>query len=191
MGQPKHLLQVGNATALERVVGAVRSEVNQVVVVVGAPEQEVPLLRGDVHFIRDQQPHQGPLSGLLTGLEAVCKDTEAVYLTGCDTPLLTTAFVRQVIDSLTDEDDAAAAYDGHVLQPLSAVYRTSVAESAKALFAEGERSLQALLRSLRVCLIPLEELRTVDRQLDSLRSMNTREEYLELMRRVTMLNEML
>lgn len=190
MGQPKHALQVGNATALERVISAVRSAVD-FVIVVGSPDQDIPRLPGEARFVRDAAPHLGPLSGLLTGLEAVGQDADAVYLAGCDTPLLRSAFVRLITVALRAEDDAAAAFDGQFPQPLAAVYRTSIKDAAKTFFAQGERSLQALLKSLHVRLIPLADLRAVDPELDSLRGMNTAAEFEDLLHRATEPNEAL
>src|SRR5438477_6955029 len=70
MGQPKAWLPFGPERMLPRVVRLL-SEVVAPVVVVAAPDQEVPPLPPDVAVVRDAQPQRGPLQGLCAGLEAL------------------------------------------------------------------------------------------------------------------------
>ncbi len=181
MGRPKHALPFGEETALQRMVNAVRGAVGTVVVV-GAPEQVVSELPASVRISHDEQPQLGPLAGFQTGLAALKGRAQALFLTGCDMPLLSTAMVEFLLERLDGEVDAVVPVLDGIRQPLAGTYRVSVAAPVNRLLAAGERSLQTLLREIRTREIPAEELRAIDPKLLSLRTMNTPEEYAELLR---------
>lgn len=182
MGQPKHLLPFGEETTLQRVVRVVSSVVSPVVVV-AAPGQELPPLPEEVRVVRDPEEHQGPLAGLCVGLKAVADDAEAVYLTGCDVPLLRPEFIREMISRLTGQVDAVVPVDDRYLHPLAAVYRRRLLPEAERLIAADDLRPRSLIDSCRAVRVFVEELCNIDPELDSLRNMNTREEYEELLRR--------
>ena len=75
--------------------------------------------------VRDAEPHLGPLAGLAAGMAAIERRADAVFVCGCDVPLLVPAFVDRMFDSLGDHK-IAAVYDGERFHPLAAVYRTDV-----------------------------------------------------------------
>ena len=179
MGQPKHLLKFGDESILQRTVRTVAA-VAFPIVVVGAPGQKLPPLAKDVQIVTDTQPYQGPLVGLVNGLVPLRETCDAVYLTGCDTPLLKPSFIRRMIATLGDHD-AAVPSDGDFLHPLAGVYRVHLLGLAQQLIAAGQHRPRALLEGCRARRIPIDELRGVDPQLDSLRNMNHPEDYAVLL----------
>ena len=70
MGRPKAWLPFGNEFMLARVVRVLREAVDPVVVV-AAPDQDVPPLPPAVRIIRDEIEGKGPLGGLAAGLAAL------------------------------------------------------------------------------------------------------------------------
>jgi molybdopterin-guanine dinucleotide biosynthesis protein A len=181
MGQPKHLLPFGKETVLQRVVRTL-FKVTQDVAVVAAKDQELPELPESCQIVRDDETHQGPLSGLMYGLRVFGDKLDAIYLTGCDVPMLRAEFVREMIDRLGNAD-LAVPFDLQFTHPLAAVYRTSLLEKTEELLRSGERRPRKLIESVTSILVPVEELRFVDPQLDSLRNMNSPEDYAEMLRR--------
>ena len=103
MGKPKAWLPVGAELMLPRVVRIVREAVESVIVV-AAPDQDVPPLPADVLIVRDEVEGRGPLGGLAAGLAALEGKVGAVYLSSCDVPLLKSEFVRRVMEWLTPEE---------------------------------------------------------------------------------------
>src|SRR3990172_6196443 len=103
MGLSKATLPFGSEIMLQRVVRIVRPVVGQVVVV-AAPGQVVPSLVPAVPVVRDRRQGRGPLEGLAAGLAAMEDVAEAVYLTGCDVPLLVPEFVERLFQWLGDHD---------------------------------------------------------------------------------------
>src|SRR6185436_18638458 len=91
-----------------RLLGTVVSPI----VVVAAPRQSLPELPPDVTVVRDEQEDRGPLEGLRAGLKALPDSVEAAYVTSCDVPLLAPAFVRHMLELLTDHDVAVMEIDG-------------------------------------------------------------------------------
>ncbi|MEZ6148085.1 MAG: molybdenum cofactor guanylyltransferase [Planctomycetaceae bacterium] len=175
MGQPKAWLPFGDETMLQRVV-RILSEVVSPIVIVAAPDQEVPSVPEDVLIVRDEQEGLGPLAGLAAGLKAVEGLADAAYASSCDVPLIKPAFVRAVIEQLSDHELAIPREQSYH-HPLAAVYRTSLSERCERLLVEGRRRPFDLVTSSNACEIDVQSLRSVDPQLDSLRNANTPEEY--------------
>src|SRR6266481_4244898 len=82
MGRPKAWLPFAGELMLARVVRLL-SEAVQPLVVVAAPEQEVPPLPPGVAVVRDEERGRGPLQGLAAGLDALQGQAEAAYLSSC------------------------------------------------------------------------------------------------------------
>jgi molybdopterin-guanine dinucleotide biosynthesis protein A len=175
MGRPKAWLPVGDETMLGRVVRLL-GEVVSPVVVVAAPGQDVPPLPPGVSVVRDAEQGRGPLQGLAAGLTALVGRADAAYASSCDVPLLRPAFVRRMVELLGDH--AVCVPDvGGFRHPLAAVYRVELAEVAARLLGEG-RSRPAFLFELAATrVVRPEELDDVDPHAESLRNLNSPEEY--------------
>ena len=94
MGTPKAWLDWHGSTLLRRTCGVVARGVDGPVVVVRAPGQELPELPDAVEVVEDAREGQGPLQGLLAGLEAV--DGELAFVASTDMPFLHPRFVAAV-----------------------------------------------------------------------------------------------
>jgi molybdopterin-guanine dinucleotide biosynthesis protein A len=130
-------------------------EVCAEVVIVIAPEAEEPTvpLGANVRFARDVRSGEGPLAGLLAGLEAATSDLAIVA--GGDMPELSTAVLVELLRVAGEAPvDAVALQDGDRFRPLPSLVRVAPArDAAHALLHTGERSLRALLQALRIALI--------------------------------------
>lgn len=136
MGLPKLSLPFGDELMLPRVVRLLGEVVGQIVIV-AAPEQELPPLPADVTIARDRREGRGPLEALAAGLTAASEaKLDAAYVTSCDVPLLVPGFVRRMFE-LLGEHDIAVPRDGEFHHPLAAVYRPSVLPRIERLLAEN------------------------------------------------------
>src|SRR5687768_16584841 len=99
MGRPKAWLPFGNELMLPRVARLLGEAVSPLVVV-AAPDQEVPPMSADIAIVRDEEKGRGPLQGLRAGLEALEGKVDAAYLSSCDVPFLQPTFVRLLIELL-------------------------------------------------------------------------------------------
>lgn len=179
MGTSKAMLAFGRERMLQRVARLLGEAVEQVVVVAAA-DQELPELPSEVVVARDQQPFRGPLAGLAGGLAALGGRAERLYLTGCDVPLLSPAFVRRMIDLLQDYDAAVPVESSgaeRLYHPLAAAYHTAVHPHVTKLLASDRLRLFDLFQQVRTREIPLAELATSDPGWGSLRNVNVPHEY--------------
>ena len=180
MGTPKMSLPFGNEVLLQRVVRIVGS-VTSPGGVVAAPEQDLPTLPAEVRIARDDQEGLGPLAGLAAGLEALQGEAEAAYLSACDVPLLRPEFIRALVGRLGSYE-LVMPRDGRFHHPLAAVYRTTLAGRIRDLLNAGRMRPFFLLEVARALEVDVAELRDVDPALDSLRNLNTPEEYAAALR---------
>jgi molybdenum cofactor guanylyltransferase len=178
MGRPKAWLPFGNETLLERAARLVAT-VAAPVVVVAAPDQELPPLPPDVEVVRDPIAHRGPLQGLASGLAALPETCELAYATGTDVPFLEPRWVLRLAE-LIGECDLAIPYVDGFHHPLAALYRrATVLPAVRALLAADRLRPVFLIESLKTRVVTEDELRAVDPELGTLRNLNTEENYLE------------
>lgn len=195
MGLPKAALPFGDELMLQRVVRLLSSVVSPIVVV-AAPEQELPPLPADVIVARDEREGRGPLEGLLAGLTAIAPHADAAYATSCDVPLLVPTFVQAMIAYLIGPASSvgldlpgtgparlagpaaiAVPVEGEFHHPLAAVYRTSVTGVIAELLAADRLRPVFLFDRVATCRVNVDELRSVDPRLDTLRNLNFMEDY--------------
>jgi molybdopterin-guanine dinucleotide biosynthesis protein A len=183
MGRAKAWLPFGAELMLPRVVRRLGEAVGPIVVV-AAPEQEVPPLAPDVAVVRDEERGRGPLQGLAAGLDALAERCEAAYLSSCDVPFLRPAFVRRLVE-LLGEHSICVVRAGGYHHPLAAVYRLEVAASVRRLLAEDRLRPFFLFETVPTRVVEPAELADVDATLQTLRNLNTPEDYETALRDLT------
>jgi molybdopterin-guanine dinucleotide biosynthesis protein A len=146
------------------------------VVVVAAPEQDVPPVPAGVEVVRDPRRGRGPLQGLAAGLEALAGRAEAAYVSSCDVPLLRPGFVERLVELLGDFYVAVPDVGGY-RHPLAAVYRVEVLAVVQRLLAEDRLRPAFLFDEVPTRFVSEQELADVDPGLQTLRNLNTPEEY--------------
>ena len=176
MGRDKASLPFGNATLLERVVAAVASVTDEVVVV-GRSSPTLSFAR----VMPDATEGLGPLGGLLTGLDAATRPL--VLLVSCDMPLLVPEVLGRLLELVGDADACVPRIAGRAM-PTCAVYATRVTDIVRARLQTDDRSLRGLLDTLRVRWVDADELRDVDPDLLSFLDCDTPEEYAAALRAV-------
>jgi len=175
MGRPKLTLPFGDEVMLNR-VARLLSQVVSPIVVVAAPDQDVPQLAPGVELARDENESCGPLSGIAAGMAALRGRVQAAYVSSCDVPLLAPDFVRNLVGLLGDYD-LVIPRDGKYHHPLAAVYRLTLEPLVRRLIAAGRLRPVYLLELARTLEIDVQALRASDPELLSLRNANTPEEY--------------
>jgi molybdenum cofactor guanylyltransferase len=199
MGQPKAWLPFGSELLLPRVLRILRTvtlpptEIPPAatgvqppsptglspLIIVAAVGQELPPLPSGVEVLRDEFDALGPLAGLATGLTALAGRCDAVYATATDVPLLRPEFVQAILAPLMSDPEIEIAIpkEGRFHHPLAACYRVRLAPIVRDLVTAGRLRPVFLLELARTLEIPVDDLRSVDPQLDSLRNCNTPEDY--------------
>jgi molybdopterin-guanine dinucleotide biosynthesis protein A len=177
MGQPKAWLPFAGEIMLCRVVRLLGEVPLSPIVVVAAPDQEVPDLPAGIWVVRDPERGRGPLQGLAAGLAALAnRNVEAAYASSCDVPLLRPAFVRRMIE-LRGEHAICVPEVGGYRHPLAAVYRLDVEPVVVRMLAEDLRRPAFLFDRVPTRFVAAAELTDVDPNFATLRNLNTPEEY--------------
>ncbi len=182
MGRPKAWLTFAGEIMLPRVVRLL-GEVVSPVVVVAAPDQEVPPLPAEIQVVRDEEKGRGPLQGLAAGLAALRGQAGAAYLSSCDVPFLRPAFVRRLIDLLGDHTICVPRV-GDYHHALAAIYRLEVAGTVARLLAENRLRPLFLFEAVPTRVVEAAELADVDPTFQSLRNLNTLDDYEAALREV-------
>lgn len=175
MGRAKAWLPFGDELMLQRIVRVV-SEAVAPVVVVAAPEQDVPPLPGTVRIVRDAREGRGPLQGLAAGLAALDGVADAAYLSSCDVPFLRSAFVRRLSDLLESNAVCVPSVDGFH-HPMAAIYRVSVLEPVLKLLNADRLRPVYLFESVTTRVVEAKQLEDIDPGLQSLRNLNAPADY--------------
>lgn len=130
-------------------------EVCTEVLVVIAPDGSEPLMPpgAAVRFVRDVRSGEGPLVGLVSGLEAA--STERALVVGGDMPDLSTAVLLEMLRVGGETRvDAVVLADADRFRPLPSLVRVAPARvAAGQLLDAGERSLRSLLQALRAAVL--------------------------------------
>jgi molybdenum cofactor guanylyltransferase len=177
MGRPKAWLPFGSETLLGRAARLVAT-VAAPVLVVAAPDQDLPPLPPGVDVVRDPIAFRGPLQGLASGLAALPETSTLVYATSTDVPFFEPAWVNRLAELIGGDDLAIPFVDGFH-HPLAALYRrATVLPAVRALLAADRLRPVFLTEAVRTRVVTRDELRTVDPELGTLRNLNSREDYL-------------
>ncbi|HEY3789708.1 MAG TPA: molybdenum cofactor guanylyltransferase [Urbifossiella sp.] len=188
MGRPKAWLPFGGELLLPRIVRILHEEVEPIVVV-AAPDQDVPPLPTEIEIVRDEVEGRGPLQGLAAGLAALHGQVDAVYLSSCDVPFLKPVFVRRIVeflgaptDGLSPRSKIAVPKVGDFYHPLAAAYHIDILPEVRSLLAADRLRPTFLFDAVPTRIIKADELADIDPAFDSLRNLNSPEEYAAALR---------
>ena len=182
MGRSKAWLPFGDETLLQRVV-RILDKVASPLLVVAAPGQDLPSLPTSVGVLRDPVEHQGPLQGLATGLAALGNSVDLVYVSATDGPFLRSEWVNRLADLIGAHDVAMPRVGGYD-QPLAALYRrAAVLPAVLALIEAGRMRPTFLVDAVKTRIVTEDELKEIDPTLDTLRNLNTPEDYEQALRK--------
>ena len=177
MGTPKALLPFDDRPLIVHVVDTL-SPLCDDVVVVAAPDQELPSL--PVTLVRDEVAHQGPVGGIVYGLNAA--RGEVAFVTACDCAFLNPALILDLLSRAADYDVVVPYWQGRY-QPLHAVYRCSVLPVLRDQLAQGDLRPVHLFDKVRTRRVDEDEIRRCDPEGASFFNMNTPEDYAEALTR--------
>jgi len=105
MGQPKPLLRFDDKTFLEHIISVLQfSNVDRITVVLGADaeiiEKSVDL--SGTHLLLNKDYKKGQLSSLLTAINNLLEETEAVLVCLVDHPFITAEIVNQIVKTFKE-----------------------------------------------------------------------------------------
>ena len=146
-----------------------------------AVDQIEDIVMGCAHQTLEQGLNLARNIGLIAGLRTTSAD--AVYATAVDVPFLQPAVVDLLFDALGDADVVVVEAGGY-LQPLVAVYRRHVLETAERLREADRMRPRFLLDEVETVRLGEARVRAVDPELASLLNLNTHEAYEDALERL-------
>ena|ERR1700726_2281483 len=138
MGVDKATLTFEGVTLLGRALGRLDSVCDPVLIAAG----DIPLTIAGRHLIPDAVRGAGPLGGLVAALRASPHRLLAVV--AVDLPWIDPMLIA-MLAARVGEHDVAVCETSRGIQPLHAVYSTSVLEAAESALAGRDRSLRRLI----------------------------------------------
>lgn len=178
MGMPKAGLPYGSSTLLAFQTARLARVFDEVFVVA----KQIPdFASGPARLVLDRVPDFAPIHGLLRALE---ETEDRVFVLAVDLPLLSAGMLEAIARrGLQTTTPALVPQVAGVLQPLAAVWRRSILETAEERITRGELSLQGLVQAVGAELFPEEEWRRIDPSGNSFANVNTVEQYLAIRER--------
>jgi molybdenum cofactor guanylyltransferase len=168
-GVPKGLLELEGQTVIERLL-LLRPLFDSVLLVTNEP---VPYARFGIPIAADRLVGRGAPAGVHAALASA--NTEWVVAIACDMPFVRREAVLRLLAERKPEVEAAAYEVDGRLEPLLALYRTALADRWESLLT-AQPSFRELFRHFRARVLSESELRSVDPELASVRSVNTPEQ---------------
>ena len=141
------------------------------VIVVRRPDQT--LAAPGVRVVSDPPPFEGPLAGILGGIEAAREEWSLIV--ACDMAFLSGPMLRFLM-TLRPGHDVVVPRLEVGMEPLNALYHRRVAPAIRAALERGERRLVSFYRGLRVRAVGPQELEPYDRDGRAFFNINTPED---------------
>lgn len=163
-GGDKLEVAVADRRLLDRAIDAVRAAADDIVVVLG-PDDAERRVPPDVRIARDTSPFEGPLVGVVTGLEAIAAEVERVLVVGGDMPTLLPSVLDLLVAALDEPALADAAIletDDRVQALPMALRRAPALGHGRPLLGGGERRLRALPAALGAAVVAASVWRSLD-----------------------------
>ena len=184
MGFDKARLPFGNETMLQRIV-RILSEDAKGLVVVSRSDLEIPNLPKNVHVALDERQDYGPLEGIRVGLSRAHQEFGELpaFVTSCDVPLLQMSFVQFLLSRI-ESHSIVVPVDGRFKHPLSAIYRTTLFREIELLQQLEIHRPVALFERTSTLEVHVDQLKTVDPDLDSLKNLNQPSDYLSVLKQL-------
>ncbi len=176
MGVDKSTITFEGTTLLMRAVAFLDEVCEPVLIASGGSSLSVPGRRS----VADALPESGPLGGLVAALRASPHGLLAVV--AVDHPWIDTGLLLMLANRIGDRDVAVCEI-GEGVEPLHAVYSTSILKAAEAALAGSDRSLWRLIGQTNLVRVPEREWRDAGYSERFTRNLNTPDDLAEAIRR--------
>ncbi len=146
------------------------------VLVVGKDPDVARSLEDCARFVQDDSEQHHPLVGIIAALRE--SETDLVFVTACDMPLVDRTLVRAVCDAVSGYEAATAVWGGRP-QPLFGVYSKQCLGVMRLLLRE-KRPVRELFDIIRTRFLSADEIGAIDPGGRSFLDIDTQEDYLKV-----------
>ncbi len=171
-GVRKGLLRIGGKTVLQRLLEVYRPFFAEIRI---AARESQPYERYGLPVSPDTYSTFSSLNGIHTAISSV--DSNHVFVTACDAPLLQSGLVNLLLSKLTsDADIVVPRLNSGFYEPLCAIYSKRCLPFIAKQLERGEFQIIRFFPSVQVVSLSEEEIRLVDPELDSFTNINNPKE---------------
>jgi molybdopterin-guanine dinucleotide biosynthesis protein A len=144
MGRDKAFMEIDGRAAIERLSGQLASRCDRLIISSSARNAA---LFSRFETIVDGEEDKGPLMGIASVLAVA--ESGLVGIVACDIPLIDPNLFPRLCAYIGEADVAVPTFDGRRLEPLLAVYRTSVLQAARKALAQGTFRVSEVFKTCR------------------------------------------
>ena len=142
MGTDKGMILLNGKKFIEHIINALSPNVNQIIII--ANNDNYNELGYKVY--KDLIEDSGPLGGIYTGLKL--STTEKNIVLSCDTPFITTEFIKFIISNSNDSEITVPVFKNNT-EPLCAVYSKNITQNIYDLIVNNELKMQNVLKKFK------------------------------------------
>jgi molybdopterin-guanine dinucleotide biosynthesis protein A len=145
-GEDKGLLLLNGKRLIEHVINRLEPQVKQVQIscnrnIESYQRYGYPLTSDNEHFLGEKTQFNGPLAGVLAGMEKI--NTQYTLIVPCDCPAFPFDLGQRLLKALIQNNtDAAIPFDGIRTQPLFLLIKTELKDALRSYYLEGGRSMK-------------------------------------------------
>lgn len=140
MGQNKALVKWRGKRLVDWVFEAIYPLCSRIIL----SSNEIIPISEDVQIVKDIHPNIGPAGGIESGL--FHSRTKKNIIISCDTPLLSSAFFRYILNKHNDFEISIPIHDG-INEPMIGIYNKSVLSNFQEYISRGINKPPAIIRS--------------------------------------------
>jgi molybdopterin-guanine dinucleotide biosynthesis protein A len=177
MGSNKAFLKIKGKTFIEVQIELLRKMFNDIAISVNTPLEYEYL---NLPIFKDIYPGKGPLGGIYTSL--VNSNSSHTFMLACDMPFVRLELIKYLKD-LTKEYDVVIPKSEKGLEPLHAFYSKKCIDPIKRELDANNLRMISFFPHVNVKIVELNELTLLDGVKDSIKNLNTMDDYESITKR--------
>ena len=171
MGSNKAFLKLKGKTFIERQIDLLREMFDEIFISANTPSEYEYL---NLPVFKDIYPEKGPLGGIYTSL--VNSSSANTFMLACDMPFVESGLIKY-LKELTKEYDVVVPKSERGLEPLHAFYSKNCIDPIKKELDGNNLRIISFFPHVKVKIVELESLTSPDSFKNSIKNLNTRDEY--------------
>ncbi len=174
MGSNKAFLKLKGKTFIEGQIDLLREMFDEIFISANTPSEYEYL---NLPVFKDIYPDKGPLCGIYTSL--VNSDSVNTFMLACDMPFVESGLIKH-LKGFTKEYDVVVPKSERGLEPLHAFYSKNCIDPIKRELDGNNLRIISFFPHVNVKIVELDSLAASDSFKDSIKNLNTRDDYDEI-----------
>lgn len=172
LGRDKSRLILGGKTLAQRDVDIFKNYFSEIIYVTNQP-QNISWSENLI-VVEDEVPYQGPLGGILAGLQV--SDNPTNFVIGIDMPFINISLIDALLSRAGQNDVVVPRLSGG-FEPLYAVYAKKCLPVIRKHLKTGDFRTVSFYNDVKVFTMPEDKIREIDPELRTFFNINTLDDY--------------